>query len=809
MKKPSIKFTERNLNRITAFLVFLISFIIYMLTVAPTIFFGDSGEFVTAAYHLGIVHPPGYPLYLLLGKLFMSIFPFGDMAYRMNVLSGLFASLTVVFVFLSAHHVFKKRWIAASLSILGAFSATFWSQAVVTEVYTLSALFFMILVYLVLLWMDSGEKKYLLWTAFIGGLALTHHITIAAFYPVLVVFILIKNWKIILNWKLVIKIIVLMLLPLLLYLYLPIRSAADPPTDWGNPETFQSMITHISAQQYKGKLLEFGMEGVIFQLKKFAHITVDNWSIIHVLLFIAGFILMFIRKRLLAIFFFLIILVNVAYSSIYFIVDIENYFIPAFFIMLFFVGELFQFFSEWYKEKKPIYRYVLICLLVFVVLLPIGLNWRESDRSGNYLARLYGLDLYKTMDKDAICFTHGDNESFIMAYLSLVEKIRPDVDVYDRTQNILPYPMPRSQDKGGVVTAPIADQYEREIVFHGDRPAYFNFFAKNDYPLVQTGLLYRVARVGTDYKDYSYIWKEYAWSQVEDESNYDDFMSCFVAARYFEARAKSKWNSGDIKGADEDFERSLEVAGDNDPMIVNIGIFYINHNKQDKGEKLLHRALKINPFSGDSYNGLGTIAFNKGEFDKALDYYNKSAELVKENESVFMNRALTYENLADKEKDKDKKEHLLQLAFDDLNTVSILNPHDPNLEANYFRLYEKQEDEQQVIKRYEEKLASEPDNQEFRYSFGVFLAKKNLYKRAIIQFNHVLRINEYHIPSLLDMGGAYLKLRQEEKAIEKFYRVLELDPQNEKARKGINMIEDAVRRGKLKMDLNKYKKRSN
>lgn len=76
----------------------LISFIVYLLTLAPTVYWGDSGELITVAYTLGIAHPSGYPTYTLLGHLFTYI-PFGSIAWRVNLMSAVFASLAVMLLY--------------------------------------------------------------------------------------------------------------------------------------------------------------------------------------------------------------------------------------------------------------------------------------------------------------------------------------------------------------------------------------------------------------------------------------------------------------------------------------------------------------------------------------------------------------------------------------------------------------------------------------------------------------------------------------------------------------------------------------
>ena len=112
---------------------------VFLRTLAPDILYGDSSEFQTLAYTLGVAHPTGYWAYTLIGRLF-GYLPFGTMAWRINLLSAVAAAGTVAGVFLLGCYVTKRRLAA----ILGSFallmSYTFWGQAVIAEVYTLGTL---------------------------------------------------------------------------------------------------------------------------------------------------------------------------------------------------------------------------------------------------------------------------------------------------------------------------------------------------------------------------------------------------------------------------------------------------------------------------------------------------------------------------------------------------------------------------------------------------------------------------------------------------------------------------------------------
>ncbi len=149
----------------------------YLHTLTPTIGFHDSGDMVTAAYVLGIPHPTGYPFYCLLGKLWMTILPVGNIAYRMNLSSALCASISCMMVYFIILKVGSMKWEVRSEenkpipylsslipAIVGAlmlaFATTFWEQAVIAEKYTLNALFATLLIFILLKWQEAMSTEH-------------------------------------------------------------------------------------------------------------------------------------------------------------------------------------------------------------------------------------------------------------------------------------------------------------------------------------------------------------------------------------------------------------------------------------------------------------------------------------------------------------------------------------------------------------------------------------------------------------------------------------------------------------------------
>lgn len=186
--------SAQKMNRILAFIVFLISLLIYLDTMAPTVSYWDCGEFIATSYILGVPHPPGSPLYLIIGRIF-SMLPFGDdIGYRVNLISPLVSALAVMFLYLVIVQFVRHsrgpiktaqdRLVAFGAALVGslafAFTDSHWFNAVEAEVYAVSTLFTALVVWLILRWAErsdkAGNERYILIISYLLGLASGVHL---------------------------------------------------------------------------------------------------------------------------------------------------------------------------------------------------------------------------------------------------------------------------------------------------------------------------------------------------------------------------------------------------------------------------------------------------------------------------------------------------------------------------------------------------------------------------------------------------------------------------------------------------------
>jgi hypothetical protein len=185
-------------NDTIGWVVFAISAVVYLLTLEPTASFWDCPEFITTAYRIEVGHPPGAPLFMIMGRFF-SLFASSahTVAYACNVMSGLASAFTILFLFWTITHL-AKRIIAGKdgelttgqmIAVFGAgavgalaytFSDTFWFSAVEAEVYGTSSMFTAFVFWAILKWENESEHQYairwILLIAYVIGLSIGIHL---------------------------------------------------------------------------------------------------------------------------------------------------------------------------------------------------------------------------------------------------------------------------------------------------------------------------------------------------------------------------------------------------------------------------------------------------------------------------------------------------------------------------------------------------------------------------------------------------------------------------------------------------------
>jgi len=433
----------------------LAAFCVYLATTAPGLTWShegaDGGDLITAAYTLGIPHPPGYPLYVLIGRLFAAL-PMGNVAYRLNIMSATCASLTI-FLFYRWTWDWLQRSTpqlpdtlataaASSSSALLAFSRLFWSQAIIAEVYTLNALAFILVLSLFWRWETPSPRSPTLWLALgalVLGLGLGNHVTLLFLLPPLLYWVLSSPRRRELGWREAILVGACFLGGLSIYLYLPVRAMAKPPLDWGDPVTWGRFVWMVSGALYRHYVYALPLGFVPVRLAKWAGDLVWQFGPWGVALGLMGIWELAAGARRVLLFTASIFLLYSAYAIGYNTADSFVYLLPAYIVWALWIGR--GVLSAWdmlggsWQDWRHVVSIVLV--LCCLPLISVLWNWPALDLSQDHEATAYMSAVLEALPPEAIVITASDRHTFSLWYVQQVEGERPDVLVLDR--DLLPY----------------------------------------------------------------------------------------------------------------------------------------------------------------------------------------------------------------------------------------------------------------------------------------------------------------------------------------------------------------------------------
>jgi len=230
-------------------------FVLYLITLAPSVAMWDTGEYMAAVKVLGIPHPPGNPFFVLLGHAFASLPIPVPYAERINIMAALASAISAGLWFLITERVVARwvpeRWerlmIASLATLIGATAFTVWNQSVVNEkVYTISLLFFTIVSWLVIEWIEAPNSRkadrYIVLVCFLLGLGYANHPAGFLPLPAAGVALLATKWRTLMRWRLVLASVGALLLGLTPFAFEPIRAAYFPAINEGAPTACETKI---------------------------------------------------------------------------------------------------------------------------------------------------------------------------------------------------------------------------------------------------------------------------------------------------------------------------------------------------------------------------------------------------------------------------------------------------------------------------------------------------------------------------------------------------------------------------------------
>lgn len=648
-------------------------------SMAPSVTFGDAGELAAAAATLSLPHAPSYPLYCLLGNLFGSSLALGNWAYRTNLLSSACSAACLSFL-------------AAGLRLLGLSAPARWSALLflalnpvwsfhsgMTEVFSLH-----LLILAGLFWCAARYSRNL-WqprpAAFLGlltGLGISNHHTVILALPALFwEASAVKPEK---PRRSTVIFLLFLAIGLACYLYLPLRSIAEPPLDWGHPTSWRSFLRVFLRKDYGSFSLTVQGQGDSWlgrwgQILRYGEFTLDSLSLTGAALAVLGLAAWpssgrAMTWRLPALWliltgpFFLVI--GNPPSDPMTSGALDRFYLASWLAAAFLIAGGVQVLHSWNKSAA--------WALCFIPL------WQAHASSPRWLSREdfasydYGRNLHKSLPRGASLYMDGGDDTFYsLAFLRYAENRRSDLDLRDRGGLVFKNPYGRD-----FRSLSPAQKEERRVL--------------REHAVASTGLLHytslsdrllpgwRLAPVGVarrakldgektsptePWDFYSLRFNEglneghyrhralmafYPYMRAEAHRYSGDYASALIFLRWtMDLGSDALWvrpaagyaatlmGYESVRAGNNDLALALylfaaRIDGTHADPQLGLGLVYERKGRWEDAEKAYRRAAQLNASSGQAYYNLGALLWKQQRWKETAEALGRAVEISPDNQ---------------------------------------------------------------------------------------------------------------------------------------------------------------------------------
>lgn len=598
--------------------------VVYGMTLCPTVYVEGSGELIGAAYRLGTAHPTGYPLFCLSSRLLALALPWVSPAMAINAASALFAASCCGALAGLLYGRGVRPVVALATALALAFSRTFWSQAVIAEVYGLALLLVVLVLAQALRVCESKEPRQVLLLGWLMGLGLTAHLMQVLVWPGVVA---ILTWRWPALWRRPLLLAQGMLAALggySLVAYLPLRNGRGAGFHWGPLDDLTALWQHLSGALYRSSFFSFPLEGMLLNAQRWLEQAAGEFHFTLVPLVVWGGWAAWNRDRN------TFVLVGGAIACN--LIAALNYHrdpngLPVFYLLSV-VGLAVWLGMGLDALISRVRSVVSVPLAALVVALVLTAHYEESDRSENWVADRYGRDILADLPEGAILITEGDDAAFVLDYLLRVEGLRPDVTLYNR--------MGRGTDVlawSEYALSPLKQErlrWRREATLaRGERPLFY--FVPRRSPIsgwvfVPAGLVYRLQASDDSTGTAPQIEMGNALATGFFR---DPWVRKIQSNYYFMAGEERMWG-GDQAAAAAAYEQAAALAFDSRTARFNVALKLFEVGELDRAMAHVAAAAAIDPWQPIPYRLMARIEREQGRYDEARRWNQKAGELQRD-----------------------------------------------------------------------------------------------------------------------------------------------------------------------------------
>lgn len=403
-----------------------LAFVLYWLSCAPNLTWAhqgaDGGELIAAAISNGVPHPPGYPLYMLLLRGWLAatdrLLPFGSLAWHGALFSALCAAAsTGVTVITSATLLApaQRRWLWGGLAGLAwAICPLVWSQAVITEVYTLHALLVALLG-----WVTLSNQRRTWQIALVVALGVAHHLTFGLLLPAAVYFLWLEHRKDATLRRLVLGLGAGMVLGALFYLRTPLVARLTPPINWGYADNIDGLTWLVTGAAYRQYLFANAPGAVLSRIAAWAYTLVAQFTPIGLALSLFGLSELDQRRPALRNFSLLWLAPVSIYAISYATRDSDLYLVPVAWLMSIWIALSLDACERWLAARTQRQRVPALAMALVLAIALIGLTaWRWPSQSlrSDSEAQRWVMAAVAELQPHSIVVSQADAETFALWY---------------------------------------------------------------------------------------------------------------------------------------------------------------------------------------------------------------------------------------------------------------------------------------------------------------------------------------------------------------------------------------------------------
>lgn len=423
--------------------------VLYLTTMPPGLTWAfdgaDGGDLVTAAATGGVPHPTGYPTYVLAASAFLKL-PVGSLAYRTNLLSAVCTVLAALVIYLLVQSVEKNRLAASVASLAFGTFPLVWSQAIITEVYALNALFAAVLLYIST--REDFGPRIAIAGGVVAGLAMGNHLSIVLMLPL----ILAPRRGASMTCRraethpqrastlasFVGSRMLGLAAGLSVYLVVPIRARSQAPVNWGNAVNGTGLNWLITGRTYWNRLGDFSPAFLWAGVQAWSHLLLEQLGLVGLLL-VALVLALLIKRDWIYLATAWLILAYSGLSILFFSPDSYVYLIPALIGLAIWMGVAAQWIVQQVSSRVPRLAPMTVGALLAYLALHSMLAIPSMSRASDTRAQQYAQSVLTTAPARAMIFASGDEATFSLWYFHFAYHERPDVAVISSSLLLEPW----------------------------------------------------------------------------------------------------------------------------------------------------------------------------------------------------------------------------------------------------------------------------------------------------------------------------------------------------------------------------------